>query len=546
MSIFKDGKVFIGKESAGKQVGTYEIITVSESPIKVQVKGNYDTGLAPQGGGGDALHSFENRTKDDFGGAMNSVVNSALTQVYNKGINPFVSSITVDMGSKNKGPVVKWEVIITESPDGKAWVGLSSRGGAGGKSGDSGAYNRAKNQTKEKKAALPGEVGEPDLEILDVLDYQNEAVYIRQIMFQYTKPKKYPPHPKSGLNPAGPEVTGTAGGTGTTGSSASAAISGTPSIALNIVFPENFEIKAREPVPAFTIWVGDPQPMEEVEGFTTLFDDGVQLDEFGNPVVVPNEYVEAEYAGTQEDIEIRELNAVDDEPTGVDPIEAAADGATSGTDGVNLSVDVEKSPVGSGPSGGKLLKKEGKLYYLVGGKGLAGHRLTNIVGDLQKHLIKSGYANAKIGNNGIMRDLVASTYPNSPARATASLHGAGLAIDVTFTIPGKKWKGIGDNGNLASDASLTKVIWNFVKAQGDITWGAEWDGSKPWDGVVKGRGVIEYHHFEIKSSLIADYWKPFEKEVTSLGFNYKKLNTTGKKGEIYKLNKALLNSVGIA
>jgi hypothetical protein len=157
----------------------------------------------------------------------------------------------------------------------------------------------------------------------------------------------------------------------------------------------------------------------------------------------------------------------------------------------------------------------------------------------------NGYKDTKIGNNGIIRDLVASTYPSSSARAVASLHGAGLAIDVTFAIPGKKWSGIGDNGNLSSDANLTKVIWSFVKSQGDITWGAQWGDSKPADGVVKGRGIIEYHHFEIKSSKIAEYWKPFEKDLKAMGFDYTKLNSIGDKGEIFKLNKYLLNSVGI-
>lgn len=563
MAIAKDGKVYIGQGSTlGKSVGTYEILTLSENPIKVQVKGNYDTSLAPKGGGGDALHSFENRKKDDFGGAMNSVVNMALKQVYNKRVNPYVASISIDMPPKGQGPKVFYEVVITESPDGIAWVGLSSRGGAGGKSGPSGAFNRAANQTKDKKASLPGEVGEPGMQFRDVLDYQNEKVYIRQIFFNYTKPKGFPNLPKTGTPPAtstvssgeGPIVATTTDVTaGTTGSTVSTAISASPSIPLNVVFPDKFEVKAREDVPPFTIWVGDVQPYEPVDGFVTLFDDTQQMDENGNLVGVESEYEEVEYFGSQEYIEIVEANAVDDEPSNnisdSGTTTTSGSGTTTTTDsGVISDVTVENSKVGPGPpAGSKLLTGSGKMWYLVNSsKGLAGHRLQNIIPDLQKHLRANGYPSAKIGSNGIMRDLVASTYPSNPARAIASLHGAGLAVDVTFSIPGYKWSSYSDNGNLAKDSALNKVIWNFVKNQKDITWGAEWAKSKPWDGMVQGRGITEYHHFEIKSNLIAQYWKPFEKDIKAMGFDINKLNSTGEKGNIYKLNKQLLNSKGIA
>jgi hypothetical protein len=327
-------------------------------------------------------------------------------------------------------------------------------------------------------------------------------------------------------------------------------VGGTPSttglsqsILLNVVFPSEFEVKVREDVPKFKIWVGDPQPEEQVDGFIT--EDFEQTDEEGNVVELSNEYSENEYSGAEENYKVTNLNSVDDAP----------DEKGTGQSAIEIEeskeiVDVGKSLIGPGPpAGSKLLKKssyKGKeYYYIVGSDGLAGHRLKLILSDLQKHLNANGYKDTKIGNNGIIRDLVASTYPSSSARAVASLHGAGLAIDVTFAIPGKKWSGIGDNGNLSSDANLTKVIWSFVKSQGDITWGAQWGDSKPADGVVKGRGIIEYHHFEIKSSKIAEYWKPFEKDLKAMGFDYTKLNSIGDKGEIFKLNKYLLNSVGI-
>ena len=140
-----------------------------------------------------------------------------------------------------------------------------------------------------------------------------------------------------------------------------------------------------------------------------------------------------------------------------------------------------------------------------------------------------------------MRALRDSAYPNSPARAAASLHGAGLAIDVTFNVPGFKWKGIGDNGNLSKDANLTKVIANFVKGQGDITWGAVWgSGSKPSDGIVNGRGVTEYHHFEIRSDMIPSYWEPVKDELAKFGFKPSQLKSPGRGSNLHKLMLKLL------
>lgn len=172
-----------------KVIGEYEVTTISTSPLKVKVTGNYDTSKAPLGGGGDALHSFQSRRKDKFGGKMHEIVNTALRDVYKQNINPFIESISIDMGQNGNGPIVNWEVIITNSTDGKAYVGLNSRGGAGGKSD---ASARALKQANQKKKDLPGELNEPKLENKDVLDYENPKVYIRQIFWQYTMPNQYP------------------------------------------------------------------------------------------------------------------------------------------------------------------------------------------------------------------------------------------------------------------------------------------------------------------------------------------------------------------
>ena len=204
------GKIILNN----KEMGTYGREVLSETPIQLKVFGEYDTSKAPQGGGGDALHSFQSRVKDKFGGRMNDAIILAMLEIYERGINPYVQSLKVEFSpKKNSGPKVIWEAILTESPDGKAYVGFQSRGGAGNVSSGT-AVQRAEKQAKEKKRNLPKELGEPNLEFLDVLDYRNPEAAIRQIFWQYTKPKKYPAKSKSGVSPASaPSETNTNGQT---------------------------------------------------------------------------------------------------------------------------------------------------------------------------------------------------------------------------------------------------------------------------------------------------------------------------------------------
>ena len=254
------------------------------------------------------------------------------------------------------------------------------------------------------------------------------------------------------------------------------------------------------------------------------------------------EYLEDEFRGSDEEI----LAAFDDEPFGPSEDDFNPEPGSPSTESSNPPgattpsdpnpVSVGSSVVGPGPKAGSKLGRNGSAAMA----NLAGHRLKNVLTDLTSYLNANGYAGAKIGNNGVTRGLKDSAYPNSPARATASLHGAGLAIDVLFTIPGKSWKSIYDNENLASDPKLTKTIMNWVKTQGDLTWGAEFDNSKPSEGSVSGRGITEYHHFEIKSSLIPKYWEPYKDDLANYGFKPSELNRCGKGSKLHKLMLALM------
>ena len=175
----------------GKFIQLFEEFT---SPTKIIVEGTFK----PRAGDYDAMHSFQARKKDGFGGKMNTKVNTALEKFYKEfGKNPEITKIEIKMDDVNW--IVDWKVTIEESRDGKAWVGLTSRGGAGHKDGPSGSVARAKSQIDKKKKGLASELADPKLETNEVFDFnwQGRGAFIRQIFIAYTLPTKYPPHQTS-------------------------------------------------------------------------------------------------------------------------------------------------------------------------------------------------------------------------------------------------------------------------------------------------------------------------------------------------------------
>jgi len=142
------------------------------------VKGEY---VVPKGtpNMGDALHSFERRKSDGFGGRMSTKIKEALVDLYKKGINPDVTDLKINIDSKNYK--VTWEATIKPSTDGKAYTGFMTYGSAG-----SGADKRAIAQEERMKKIIGGK----DYKL--VLDFKNPTgIYIRQFFYKYTK-DEYP------------------------------------------------------------------------------------------------------------------------------------------------------------------------------------------------------------------------------------------------------------------------------------------------------------------------------------------------------------------
>lgn len=130
----------------------------------------------------DALHSFESRKSDGFGGKMSTKIKEEMMKFYQKGINPDVSDVKIDIDSVNYK--VKWSAKVHESKDGKAYIGFTTFGSAG-----SDADSRAIGQFEGVKQRVGGE----DYKL--VLDFKNpKGIYIRQFFYKYTKPNEYKPH----------------------------------------------------------------------------------------------------------------------------------------------------------------------------------------------------------------------------------------------------------------------------------------------------------------------------------------------------------------
>jgi putative chitinase len=139
------------------------------------------------------LHGFNLTPREGTGGG-NGIIPKALRDFYKKyNLNPCITSVKLTVDPKNY--TLDYEFTIEESPDGNAYVGFSSWGGASGgypkKLPPSGhAY---KNYKKEYDGVLNNHKGSI---IKDVIDFYIPGGF-RQICFQFTWPSKYPNLPKS-------------------------------------------------------------------------------------------------------------------------------------------------------------------------------------------------------------------------------------------------------------------------------------------------------------------------------------------------------------
>lgn len=157
--------------------------------LPIIISGSYQ---APKGDD-DALHSFDRRNSDKFGGYMltggpvpakytskvkldqGKGINQVLSELIEQGIKPDVTKIVIKV---NDDYSVNWSATIDESKDGKAYAGVSTRGSVGGN-----ADKISLGQLDELKANNPNLCHWTIILDLNV----TKPIKIRQYFLKYTK-----------------------------------------------------------------------------------------------------------------------------------------------------------------------------------------------------------------------------------------------------------------------------------------------------------------------------------------------------------------------
>lgn len=78
----------------------------------------------------DALHSFNRRKMDGFGGFLNDKINAGLAEVRRNGFNSDVKKLYIQVDPSTL--TVHWVAVVGPSADGKCYLSVDSRGSAGG------------------------------------------------------------------------------------------------------------------------------------------------------------------------------------------------------------------------------------------------------------------------------------------------------------------------------------------------------------------------------------------------------------------------------
>lgn len=78
----------------------------------------------------DAIHAFNRRISDNFGGYINQKIDSALLEINNSGIKADIKSLEIYINPYTL--TVNWTANIGESSDGNSYTNIDSRGSAGG------------------------------------------------------------------------------------------------------------------------------------------------------------------------------------------------------------------------------------------------------------------------------------------------------------------------------------------------------------------------------------------------------------------------------
>lgn len=191
---------------------------------------------------------------------------------------------------------------------------------------------------------------------------------------------------------------------------------------------------------------------------------------------------------------------------------------------------------------GPLVTVKGNKKYLGNpGTGLSPDGYWNkFRSDLESH-INSVYPELglRIDNLGVSRDLKQAADPGgNKARVAGSKHGGGFAQDVYFHTDkyGDYTNFKKDNKVLAKDQKLVNAIIDFIPKYPDLRWGGAFgrsgDALKKGE-TPRGRGVLEFHHFEFKGKEIPKFFSQYRDELEKVGTKPGNLKSTKGLAKLY-------------
>jgi hypothetical protein len=146
---------------------------------------------------------------------------------------------------------------------------------------------------------------------------------------------------------------------------------------------------------------------------------------------------------------------------------------------------------------------------------------------------------------GTVRSLANAQVTTNSDRAAGSKHGAGLALDITINTAGPDASSMFQDSGLdpadfnysthnvvlAGNAKLVRVIRSFVNSVPSVIWGGDFDGGT--GGNIVGRGIIEFHHFEITDSDMPGHFEPHAAELARLDSPANSLTSTSALSSLY-------------
>ena len=160
--------------------------------------------------------------------------------------------------------------------------------------------------------------------------------------------------------------------------------------------------------------------------------------------------------------------------------------------------------------------------------------------ELQEH-VNTVYPDIglRIENLGVSRDLAKAADPGgNTARVAGSKHGAGLAQDVYLHTDkyGEYTSFRNDNPALAEDQQLVDAILEFMEGYPQLRWGGTFGRAGLRQGQLpRGRGILEFHHFEYKDSHMPRMFEPHKEELAKVPGNHSPagLKNTRALGRLY-------------